>query len=162
MMFIFRQFWLGARKATTLAISETRPQMRLYFLHPWVMQSQALSAPSLLIFSMPSGTRGKCLQLEKKLFFFSNDVFYSWKKLFFFFFFFFFLKENTSNAFSLLNRGGKVARGFSLQGKTSEGVGNLENFIIFFFERLYFQKNFIWKTSVLKTRTIKSLKQEEI
>ena len=33
---------------------------------------------------------------------------------------------------------------------------------IFFFEELYFQENFIWKTSILKTRTIKSLKEEEI
>ena len=34
--------------------------------------------------------------------------------------------------------------------------------IFFFFEGLYFQENFIWKTSILKTRTIKSLKEEEI
>ena len=32
---------------------------------------------------------------------------------------------------------------------------------LFFSEGLYFQENFIWKTSILKTRTIKSLKEEE-
>ena len=31
----------------------------------------------------------------------------------------------------------------------------------FFLEGLYFQENFIWKTLILKTRTIKSLKEEE-
>ena len=36
------------------------------------------------------------------------------------------------------------------------------HFIDFFFEGLYFQENFIWKTSILKTRTIKSLKEEFI
>ena len=37
-------------------------------------------------------------------------------------------------------------------------------FFFFFFEGLHFQENFIWKTSILilKTRTIKSLKEEEI
>ena len=30
-------------------------------------------------------------------------------------------------------------------------------FFFFFFEGLYFQENFIWKTSILKTRSIKSL-----
>ena len=34
-------------------------------------------------------------------------------------------------------------------------------YFIFFFEGLYFQENFIWKISILKTRTIKSLKEEE-
>ena len=42
-------------------------------------------------------------------------------------------------------------------------VASYENFFFFFFfEGLYFQENFIWKTSILKTRTIKSLKEEEI
>ena len=36
------------------------------------------------------------------------------------------------------------------------------NLFFYFFEGLYFQENFIWKTSIFKTKTIKSLKEEEI
>ena len=53
------------------------------------------------------------------------------------------------------------AREESQRGKW--GAINIFYFYLYiFFEGLYFQENFIKKTSKLKTRTIKSLKEDEI